>query len=287
MPLETTEIKKLQEILANETDMYFLRRTPILLAHLSPKPEQLLLEIGCGRGYFINMINKIFNCKAIGIELDSDIAQLAMENLKSNTPLLARANALNLPFNNNTFDRILMTEVLEHIEDDKQALSELIRVSKPGAKVAISVPNQNYPFLWDPLNWLLEGLFKKPIRTGFLAGIWANHCRLYTADKLRELLLLAGLKIESITPCTHYCFPFAHNLVYGIGKELLIRGYLPKQIVVAADRMSSEQNSKSLLNPINIINKIFRAIDRLNDYFPKYNSSVGLIALASLPDKAS
>ena len=97
-----------------------------------------------------------------------------------------------------------------------------------------------------------------------MAGIWANHVRLYTAHQLRESVLAAGFKVEEERAFTHYSFPFIHNLVYGLGKPLLEAGALPKSMANAADRTTFDKNDGSLLNPINLGLKVLNFFDRPN-----------------------
>jgi hypothetical protein len=135
---------------------------------------------------------------------------------------------------------------------------------KPGGVVAITVPNANYPFWWDPINKTLESVFHIHIGKGPLAGIWANHVRLYTAEKLRSSVVAAGFTVEEERAFTHYSFPFIHNLVYGLGKPLLESGALPKSMANAADRTAFDKNDGSLLNPINLGLKVLNFFDRPN-----------------------
>jgi len=126
------------------------------------------------------------------------------------------------------------------------------------------VPHANYPFWWDPINKTLETLFKTHIQHGPLAGIWANHVRLYTMEQLRETVRAAGLKIEAERRFTHHCFPFVHNLVYGLGKPLLESGLLPGGLAKAADRTTFDQNDGSLRNPVNLGLAVLNWFDRKN-----------------------
>ncbi len=80
---------------------------------------------------------------------------------------------------------------------------------KPGGLIAITVPNANYPFWWDPINRALETIFHTHIRRGLLAGIWANHVRLYTPDQLRAAVLDAGLEVVEERAFTHHSFPLS------------------------------------------------------------------------------
>jgi len=117
---------------------------------------------------------------------------------------------------------------------------------KPGGVVAITVPNANYPFWWDPINRTLETAVHAHIGRGPLAGIWANHVRLYTAEQLRRAALAAGFVVEQERAFTHYSFPFIHNLVYGLGKPLLESGLMPEKMANAADRTKFDATTGQL-----------------------------------------
>jgi SAM-dependent methyltransferase len=159
---------------------------------------------------------------------------------------------------------VILSEILEHLDDDVAGLRETYRVLKPGGVVVITVPNANYPFWWDPINRMLETLVKTHIGKGPLAGIWANHVRLYHREQLRDVVLAADFIVEEERSFTHYCFPFIHNLVYGLGKPLLESGMLPESMSIAANRITFGKNSGNLLNPINLGLAIFYFFDRRN-----------------------
>ncbi|MBZ0305320.1 MAG: glycosyl transferase family 1, partial [Anaerolineae bacterium] len=99
---------------------------------------------------------------------------------------------------------------------------------------------------------------------GPLAGIWANHVRLYTLPMLRETVTKAGFTIEAERAFTHHSFPFIHNLVYGLGKPLLESGVMPQKMANAADRTTFNQNRGSLLNPVNLGVAVLNWFDRKN-----------------------
>jgi SAM-dependent methyltransferase len=249
----------------NEADMAFKRRVQTIFEWINPQDDDLILDMPCGRGFYLNMFRYVSSCKLIGAELDWPVIQKAKRNV-GHLPnlLLNNANIYALPYPDDTFDGVILSEILEHIEDDVAGLKEIYRVLKPGGVVAITVPNANYPFWWDPINKTLETLFKTHIQHGPLAGIWANHVRLYTREQLRQSTLTAGFVVEEERAFTHHSFPFIHNLVYGLGMPLLESGLLPEKMANAADRTSFDKNDGSLLNPINLGLKVFNTFDRKN-----------------------
>lgn len=255
----------LEQMTRNEADMAFKRRVRTIFEWVDPKDSDLILDAPCGRGFYLNMFRYVSNCRLVGLELDWEIINKARRNVGHlKGMMLNNANLYALPYPDNTFNAAIMSEVLEHVDDDVRALHEVYRVLKPGGVVAITVPNANYPFWWDPINKTLETLFNTHIQQGPLAGIWANHVRLYSPEALRQSVLAAGFAVEEERAFTHHSFPFIHNLVYGLGKPLLESGALPKSMANAADRTTFDKNNGSLLNPINLGLKVFNYFDRQN-----------------------
>ncbi|MBX3063758.1 MAG: class I SAM-dependent methyltransferase [Anaerolineae bacterium] len=245
--------------------MAFKKRVQTIFEWIDVSADRTILDCACGRGFYLKMIRSVSQCKLVGLELDEEIIEKARRNIAGLPDIsLTRANIYEQPFDDNSFDGVLLSEILEHIDDDVRGLREVKRVLKPGGVVAITVPNANYPFWWDPINKTLEGLFDTHIQHGVLAGIWANHVRLYTREQLRRAVLDAGLIIEEERSFTHYCFPFIHNLVYGLGKEALEAGLLPKNMAKAADRTTFDENDGNLFNPINLGLAVFNWFDRPN-----------------------
>lgn len=230
--------ENIKKLLAKEIDPAFARRARIILENLDIKPGMRILEVGCGRGFYEAAVVKIYpGVKIVGVDLNEKYLEVARRAVKDDNVTFLKADATKLPFGNGEFDRIICTEVLEHIRDDERVIREIFRVLKPRGKVLITVPNKDYPFFWDPVNFILERLFKWhiPSNIWWLAGIWADHVRLYSEEELlrkiegvggKERLGGLGFKIEEIWRSTSYCFPFSHFLLYGIGKNLVERGLL-------------------------------------------------------------
>jgi len=258
------DLQLIQHMTRNEADMAFKKRVQTIFEWVDPSPDDLILDMPCGRGFYLNMFRYAGEFQIVGAELDWDIINMAKANIGHLNIPLHNANLYQLPYASNTFDAVILSEILEHVDDDVAGLKEAYRVLKPGGVVVITVPHANYPFWWDPINKTLETVFNRHIQHGLFAGIWANHVRLYTMPELREAVLQAGFEIAEERSFTHDCFPFIHNLVYGIGKPLLESGMMPDSMATAANRLTFDDNQGSKLNPINFGISILNYFDRNN-----------------------
>jgi SAM-dependent methyltransferase len=264
-PARTVSQQTIDIMTRNEADMAFKKRVQTIFEWINPQPDQLILDIPCGRGFYLNMFDYATDATIVGADLEWDVLEKAQRHTAhiEDQPLHA-ASIYRLPYPANTFDAVILSEVLEHLNDDVAGLKEALRVLKPGGVVAITVPNADYPFWWDPINKTLEALFNTHINQGPFAGLWANHHRLYTRDQLRHAAIGAGFLVEAERAFTHHSFPFIHNLVYGFGKPLLESGLMPTQLANAADRTTFDTNDGSLLNPINLGVAVLNYFDRPN-----------------------
>lgn len=103
--------------------------------------DKLLLDAGCGTGLFTKR----------AIERESkvtsvDIARKLVEITKKKNPTTnaIEASVLELPFEDNTFDYVISSDVIEHTSNPYNATRELIRVLKPEGKICITVPNRTF-----------------------------------------------------------------------------------------------------------------------------------------------
>ena len=90
-----------------------------------------------------------------------------------------------LPFADDSFDRIVISEVLEHIQHDVDAIAEMTRVLRPGGVLAATVPT----WLPEKINWMLSDEYHAPKSVG-------GHVRIYSATELKAKLRSAGLRVE-------------------------------------------------------------------------------------------
>ena len=109
------------------------------------------LDIGCGSGYLLNQAA----CKqGIGVDISDLMVKTAWENCKNNgEKFIVQSDAENLPFKDRSFNKIVSTEVIEHILHPQALLKEIERVSKNNTVIVITIPNEKY------INWIKNLLF--------------------------------------------------------------------------------------------------------------------------------
>lgn len=98
------------------------------------------------------------------------------------------ADARRLPFGDDAFDVVSAFDVIEHVDDDVAVLREFARVAVPGGRLCISVPA--YEWAWSSFD------------------VAQGHYRRYTARKLRDVVVQAGLEPERTTYAFAGVFPF-------------------------------------------------------------------------------
>lgn len=274
-------------IFANELDPAFKRRAAALADWLAISGDQRaslsVLDVGCGRGFYFPLYAALDATRIVGVDFEVENLRLAHARIAATGAMVFQADAGQLPLPDKSFDVVIMSEILEHLDDPVTALREAYRVLRPDGALLVTVPNANYPLAWDPINWLLERAFKTKIRTGTFSGIWANHVRLYSKSMLESHVLAAGFEVEEILHQTRYCLPFIHNLVYGFGKPLLDHGLLPRSWHRSAERASGstdgQVNRQSLFDPISLARAIVNWFDRSNQRTEPENAPTLTICL--------
>lgn len=273
---------KLNKLLENTGDMALKRRAAKIIEEIDPLEGENILEVGCGDGYYLHLLSNlgIKNIKLTGVDYDKNALEAAKINLKGRKILLKQADLMEkLPFQSNIFDKVIMSEVCEHLPDDIKGLMEVKRVLKKGGKLVVTVPNHNYPFAWDPTNWALEHLFNTHIKSGFWAGLWNQHIRLYKPREIKRSVEKAGFDILKIESMTFWCLPFNHNLMHLAARKLYGGSLSPK----TAKAVSKFE--KKTIRPF-VIDFAFgfvNAIDKLNDIYTPKDQGVGVLVSSVKP----
>lgn len=107
-----------------------------LLSGASLKPDSLVLDVGCGTANNTLLFREVARTRMVGIDLSIGMLQKAIE--KSREILFIHSPAENLPFKEDTFDFIFMTEVVHHLTNVNASISEIYRILKPDCTFCIA-----------------------------------------------------------------------------------------------------------------------------------------------------
>lgn len=159
-----------------------------------------VLENGCGVGMYVEHLAPFSN-KIVGLEYDLARAMDARQiSLSLQNATIVNAAGEQLPFPDNSFDLILSHEVLEHVNDDRQAISEMARVLRPAGRIVVFVPNRGYPFETHGVYWRGRYRFGNIPLVNYLPGSMRNrlvpHVRVYRSKDIKKLV--EGLPIKII-----------------------------------------------------------------------------------------
>jgi len=127
-------------------DAFYIQHTKIILNLVDKFGRGKIIDVGCGDGYITSQILKKF--KEVAGE---DISKEAIKIAKKKNPKISLvvATCTNLPFSDNSFDTVVASETLEHVNynDGKMLLKEARRILKPQGKLIISTPNLSNPYM--------------------------------------------------------------------------------------------------------------------------------------------
>ncbi len=147
----------------------------------------LVLDVGCGGGKNSLRVASV-GCEVVALDISirnlNSIKELFLKERVYIKTHLIRADVSSPPFMRACFDRIIATEVLEHIEGDEKAVEELSKVMKSNAEILISVPA-----------FLAESLFSI-LNPRYLRNV--GHVRIYSKQRLIRILNLNGLSIRTV-----------------------------------------------------------------------------------------
>jgi ubiquinone/menaquinone biosynthesis C-methylase UbiE len=166
-----------------------------LIRQYAPLEGKRILDVGCGLGMYVKKMRD-FSQEVYGVDVDPEKVAEASRAL----PNIQLASAEKLPFPDGFFDVVLLHEVIEHVEDDRQAIREAHRVIKRGGRIVIFAPNRLYPLETHGIFWRGQYHFGNVPLVNYLPDFLRRrlcpHVRAYTRGDIRRLF--EGLDVEII-----------------------------------------------------------------------------------------
>ncbi len=174
------------------------RRLNMILRAAGDRAAKTILENGCGVGMYIEHLTS-FGGKIYGLEYDFDRARTA--GLAS--PHIFNAAGEFIPLPASTCNLILSHEVIEHVQDDRTAVAEMIRVLKVGGRAIIFCPNRGYPFETHGIYWKGKYYFGNKLFINYLPRLLRNklapHVRVYSKKDMQKLFIDLPVRIVTQT----------------------------------------------------------------------------------------
>lgn len=206
-----------------------------------PKDINLkVLDAGCGDGRHLQVARHYGFQKLYGIDQDLISLNKVKDRFENEAPFIQQGNIEQLPFSNESFDIVICSEVLEHVDNVEKALQNLYSVTRKGGSCAISVPR----FWTEKICWLLSKEY--PHTPG-------GHLRIFKTKELEKLIKKVGFKIVK----KHYAHAF-HSPYWWLrcvfwktqDSNLLIK-YFEKVLVKIMFKYGLKTHPlESILNPI-------------------------------------
>jgi SAM-dependent methyltransferase len=167
--------------------------------HLRLQDNDRILDLGCGEGRHAITAYLCKNVESVAVDLSIKDLQTTKERFVEFADpdngdkrlLISIANGTQLPFNEHTFDKVICSEVLEHVADYGAVIAEINRVLKPGGVFAVSVPR----FFPEWVCWQLSDEYHE---------VKGGHIRIFNAAYLKQDIETSGF--------VHYKRHHAHSL---------------------------------------------------------------------------
>jgi ubiquinone/menaquinone biosynthesis C-methylase UbiE len=172
------------------------RRLQMIRQAAAEQRHGKVFEIGVGLGAYLSRLAEDAQ-QAIGLDVELERAQEAHQLVNQ----IICGVGENLPFPANSFDMLLSNEVLEHVQDDRKSIEEMVRTLKPGGRMIIFCPNRGYPFETHGVYWRGNYRFGNIPMVNYLPNYYRNklapHVRAYTRNQLEKLF--KGLPVKFVS----------------------------------------------------------------------------------------
>jgi len=182
-----------------------------MIAQWAQLDDACVLIDGCGVGMYASQIGRRYKAQVEAFDIEFD----RVVDTRADTPTAVVAAAESIPYPDNTFDTILSHEVLEHVNDDRAAVLEMVRVLRPGGRIVIFAPNRWYPFETHGHYWRGEYHFGNTPLINYLPDAFRNrlapHVKVYTARGIRRLFADTPTRVV------------AHKRIYGGYDNIIAR----------------------------------------------------------------
>jgi ubiquinone/menaquinone biosynthesis C-methylase UbiE len=213
---ELDEKSALKLLSAEESSFWSQGRNELIVSMIRRcfPHARTLLEVGCGGGIVLAALRRAFpDLTLVGGDADPAALRLARQRLQDVE--LVELDACRLPYDGE-FDVVAICDVLEHLDQDEVALSEIFRAVRPGGGLLITVPQGR--FLWSA------------------ADTYAQHRRRYRRREIDAKVRAAGFEIKRGTSFVSTILPLM--MISRLGQRSVV-AYDPVREFERAERFAS------------------------------------------------
>jgi ubiquinone/menaquinone biosynthesis C-methylase UbiE len=136
----------------------------LLIDMLGPDQGEIILDVGCGTGVFTLDI-LIFGPRVVGLDISRPMVVRACNKAKNYAFSGIVGDMMSLPFDDNSFDKVVSMTAIEFVKDARRALDECFRVTKRGGTIVMTTLNSLSPWAARRVNKARKGpsIFEKTI----------------------------------------------------------------------------------------------------------------------------
>jgi SAM-dependent methyltransferase len=203
------------------THWWFVGRRRLFAAEIGQiglDRDAAVLDIGTSTGTNLRMLRTLGYRNVEGLDASEEAIRFCAEK---GFPRVRIGDLCGMPFAPNAFDLVLATDVIEHVDDDAQAIAEIARILKPGGVALITVPT--FGCLWG------------------LQDEVAKHKRRYRKSELLQLVTRSGMRIER-----QYYFNYLLFLPIWFGRKMI-------RVLRPALKSEAEMNSPLINRLLSIV----------------------------------
>lgn len=154
-----------------------------------------LLDAGCGTGWFTKKAIER-GAKVTSVDISNKLIYVTLKKNPKTNPVIA--SILDLPFESNSFDYVISSDVIEHTSDPYEATLELIRVLKPEGKLCVTVPNKTFWYF----SLVIANLFKLRKYQGFEKWVRFKVFKDFLSNNGIAVLSYKGIHLYPfVVPC--------------------------------------------------------------------------------------